>query len=267
MKSGRRWACFGLVTLVVLMVVYFGPSVWLSMITSAHSTQVKGWQDPAVRVLPLRPYDVNVDRVIFLLPFVPSVQEVRLPEIANVKPRLARLARVPSIISLYLFNIGLTDDDLSELSDMPQLEWLNIGGNEKVSDVGIAHLAQCRRLRHLNLESTGVVGMSLEKLAGCKDIDTLELMNCPVTDEAIVRIPRFPKIVNVNLSDTRMTEKGLMHFVNWHYLKLLAIPNEISREARLEFNREWRAEYDRAREAGEDVPSVPGRGVFVFPAN
>jgi hypothetical protein len=43
----------------------------------------------------------------------------------------------------------------------------------------------------------------------------------------------------------------------------LAVPNNISREARLEFNRLWRAEYDRAREAGEDVPAEPWRGVNV----
>lgn len=239
------------------------PMERLETIAALHVARVHGGRDRSVAATPRAPYDMNVDKVIDLLPLCPSVKEFRMVPMAGKRERLARIVKSPWIISIDLGLTDAVDDDLAALGGMDDLEWLDLTGNVGVTDAGIAHLAKCTTLRTLNLAHTSVTGTTLADLANCRALETLELMACPVTDETVAMIPRFPKIMKINLSETQITEKGLRHFVNWHYLTLLGIPNSIPRDARIEFNRQWRAEYERAKAAGEDVPPKPGRGVYV----
>jgi len=246
-----------------LLVVSGVPMQQLEEVAHVYVAKVPDGRGSAIRVLPREPYEVNVDRMIALLPFCPSVKEVDLPAIPNLRQRLETLSTNTQIISFRLLSGKLDNNDVLILGKMKQLQSLELSFSPRITDDGISQLAECTKLRVLTLERTGVAGTGLAKLAGCKDLERLRLADCPVTDESVVLIPRFPKMKNMSLAETQITAKGLMHFVTWHRLHGLGIPKEISREARVEFNRQWLEAYHRARAAGEDLPEKARPPVYV----
>lgn len=258
-KRRRLIWCIG----AAILALCFTPTASLWAVASVYRTRVYGWRSASIAAQPKKPYSLNLDRMCLILPLCPSVNEVRFPQTEQLRSRLRGVVRSPWIVSLDLGFAGVCDDDLVELTGMRRLVWLDLTGNPKITDAGMAHLSGCEGLRRLGLHATSVTGTGLASLAACKNLEVLELMECPITDDGVALIPRFPRLHTLNLSDTMMTGKGLLHFVDWHSLRDFAIPSDIPRQPRLDFNREFRLEFERARAAGEEVPSQPGKGIFI----
>jgi hypothetical protein len=65
----------------------------------------------------------------------------------------------------------------------------------------------------------------------------------------------------IRFHGTDLTEKGLEHFLNWHFLKTFAVKVTTTRDSQIEFNKRFVAEWERAKTAGEAVPPrKPPRG-------
>jgi hypothetical protein len=135
---------------------------------------------------------------------------------------------------------------------MTQLEWLDLTGNPKITDEGIAHLAKCTRLRHLDLTGTSVTGTGLAKLAACQQLQTLEIRDCPVTDETVGQIPHFTRITALGMEGTKITEKGMWHFVTWTTLKDYGMPRHIPLEELMEFRRQRKALQEQAEPSSNE---------------
>lgn len=234
--------------LVILVLAVFGaaaiayaPLVCLHVFAAnLYRTRALGWSDPAYKAKARPPYDINVDRMIAILPFCPSVKEVRMFPMPDFRRRLARLAKSPWIISLDLSTSGIVDDDLAALAGMTQLEYLYLENNSKITDVGIAHLAKCTKLRFMELTHTSVTGTGFAALAGCQELQTIDLSECPVTDETVVQIPRFMKLAHIYLAGTQITDTGALHFLEWTSLDGFGGPQQISAEVWQEFKLRFR---------------------------
>jgi hypothetical protein len=240
-------------------VIAYAPLVCLNAFAAnLYRTRALGWSDPAYSVTPREPHDVHFDRMLAILPFCPCVKEVNMPPMSDYRRRLARLAKSPWIISLDLSNSDIKDDDLAALASMTQLEYLFLSGNPKLTDAGIAHLAKCTKLRHLDLRETSVTGTGFAALAACQELRYLGLTGCPVTDEHFLRLPSFPKLETLHLGGTQVTDAGLKRLNGWYSLIEIFASKFMTTAAKQAFNEANRAARQNAREAG--VPLDPKRG-------
>jgi hypothetical protein len=228
--------------------IAYAPLVCLNAFTAnLFRTRSLGWSDPAYKARAREPYDVHFDRMLAILPFCPCVKEVNMPPMSDYRRRLARLAKSPWIISLDLSNSDIEDDDLAALANMTQLAYIYLEGNPKLTDAGIAHLARCTKLRHLELRQTSVTGTGFAALAACQELRTIDLTQCPVTDETVVQIPRFAVLDNIYLGGTQITDTGARHFLEWTSLDGFGGPAQITEDLWQEFKKRWRQREEEAR--------------------
>ena len=247
------------VAIFVTAAITYAPLLCLNAFAAElFRTRAFGWSDPAYTAQARPPYDMNVDRMLALLPFCPTVKEVDVFPMTVFRPRLARLARSPWVVSLCFPAKVMVDEDLAALAGMTQIEYLYLGGNPKITDAGIAHLAKCTMLRHLDLSGASVTGSGLVALAGCQELRFLDLSDCPVTDEHFLRMPRFPKLETLRLGGTQVTDAGLNRLNGWYSLTQISASKFMTTAAKQAFNQANRAARQETREAG--VPLDPKRG-------
>jgi hypothetical protein len=191
----------------------------------------------------------------------PSVRELVVPKMANLEDTLSRVAKVTHVLSLRMRGIMATDDDVSALAGMKNLEYLDLSDNPSVTDAGIAGLAGLENLRHLNLTDTRVTGTGLKDRADMVSLEQLRLKDCPVTDESLVVIPRFPKLTLLHLGGTQVSDTGLMGLVGWHSLQQVFWSDRMTIDGQHAFNAAFLTARRKAREAGvpmdpRDIPPI-----------
>jgi hypothetical protein len=89
----------------------------------------------------------------------------------------------------------------------------------------------------------------------------LNLTDCPVTDESLAAIPHFPKLEELLIGGTEVTDKGLMSLVGWHSLRRADRTLRTTKAGSQAFNEAFLAARRKARQAGEqmdprDIPPV-----------
>jgi hypothetical protein len=89
----------------------------------------------------------------------------------------------------------------------------------------------------------------------------LTLNDCPVTDESLAAIPRFPKLEELLIGGTEVTDKGLMSLVGWHSLRRVLWSDRMTVEGQHAFNAAFLAARRKAREEGvpmnpRDIPPI-----------
>jgi hypothetical protein len=191
----------------------------------------------------------------------PSVRELVVPKMANLEDTLSRVAKVTHVLSLRMRGIMATDDDVSALAGMKNLEHLDLSDNPNVTDAGVAALAGLENLRYLNLTNTSVTGAGFKHRADMVSLYQLTLNDCPVTDESLAAIPHFPKLEELLLGRTNVTDKGLMSLIGWYSLRRVTRTAQTTKAGSKAFNEAFLAARRNAREAGEqmdarDIPPV-----------
>lgn len=191
----------------------------------------------------------------------PSVRELVVPKMTNLRETLARVAQLEHVAALELRRTDVSDGDLTALAGMKNLQFLDLSRNPTVTDAGVAALVGLRNLRYLNLERTKVTGTGLKDRADMVSLYQLTLNDCPVTDESLAAIPRFPKLEELLIGGTEVTDKGLMSLVGWHSLRRVDRTLQTTKAGSKAFNEAFLAARRRAREEGEtmareDIPPV-----------
>lgn len=191
----------------------------------------------------------------------PSVNRVAVPRSRELGRVLARLARIDHIVAIELFDKDVSDEDLAGLAGMKQLKFLDLSDNPRITDAGIAALAGLENLRYLNLTNTSVTGTGFKDRADMVSLYQLDLTDCPVTDESLAAIPHFPKLEELLIGGTEVTDKGLMSLVGWHSLRRADRTLRTTKAGSKAFNEAFLAARRKARDAGEkmdprDIPPV-----------
>ena len=113
------------------------------------------------------------------------------------------LAAKPRLKRLDLQDSSIDDDDLARLAGLRELEWVNLAATlvktpqkPGVSDDGLDHVAEWKKLRTLNLHGL------------------------PVTDEGIGKLGSLPALESLQLGGTRVTGEGLQGMRNLRWLRL-----------------------------------------------
>lgn len=116
----------------------------------------------------------------------------------------------------------------AELKSLKSLEILDIEGMDKNSFQDMAHLADFKSLKYLNLKNTSasISNEHLEPLAQLKSLQFLNLEgNYLVDEEGIQHLSNLNSLQFLNLRSCMMTDTGLSHFKNLRSLHTLILPS------------------------------------------
>jgi serine/threonine protein kinase/WD40 repeat protein len=114
-----------------------------------------------------------------------------------------------SFTQLWLRSPSLTDDALRHLSGW-EADWLSLLSAAKISDAGIKHVAQMKRVHFLQLSGTSVTNTGLADLCRSRpELSILELDETQVTDEGLVHLAQLRQLEEVSLLKTKVTETGV----------------------------------------------------------
>ncbi|MBM3982467.1 MAG: hypothetical protein FJ304_19795 [Planctomycetes bacterium] len=78
----------------------------------------------------------------------------------------------------------------------------------RTDDAALAPFAKCQCLQTVSLSGANVTAAGLAHLAGNKNLATLNLYGTKVDDGAVALLAQFPKLIDLAISETQMTEKG-----------------------------------------------------------
>jgi eukaryotic-like serine/threonine-protein kinase len=142
-------------------------------------------------------------------------------------------------------NKAVTDAALSHLRSAAELTYLNLNGTA-ISDTGLAHLADCRKLQELwlrenrtitgdgfahleklqalhdlHLGGTGVDNAALEHVVKLKGLSRLFVQATKVDDDGLPRLRELPALTHIDLFATPVTDAGVPHLLKCRGLTVL----------------------------------------------
>lgn len=94
-------------------------------------------------------------------------------DVRNPRVFLTRLSGQSQLRTLSLKNAGLKDNDLQLIAQMANLRDLTIGGNREITNQGLAYLADCKKLRKLQIKHIPIKPGCAEVLAKIKGLTLL----------------------------------------------------------------------------------------------
>lgn len=115
-------------------------------------------------------------------------------------------------VNLSLLRPPATDQDLDLLVGVaPALVWLNLT-RTKITDTGMATIAQCKQLRRLHLAQTGIGDAGVRHLAGLRDLTYLNLFGTKVSDGGLSALSGLASLQRIFLWQTDVTDAGVAAF-------------------------------------------------------
>ncbi len=124
---------------------------------------------------------------------------------------MVHLTLFPDLQSLDLQGQNnVTDVGVGHLRGLKQLEtlWLS---NTNISDDGVAYLQKLRKLNLLALEGTKIGDVGLAKLSDMTSLRDLYLHNTQITDDGLVHLKGITNLQNLDLSGTQISDAGLVY--------------------------------------------------------
>ncbi|MGE0535986.1 MAG: hypothetical protein AB7O68_13485 [Pirellulales bacterium] len=85
------------------------------------------------------------------------------------------ISRLPKLSELSLIDTDATDDTLAALGDLPQLTSLSIGGRNRITDQGLAHVASLTSLYRLVVDCPQATPVGIEPLLNLHNLESLEI--------------------------------------------------------------------------------------------
>ncbi len=139
-----------------------------------------------------------------------DLEELRVRGMPLSNDELKHLKGLHRLQKLRLSYSHIDDLSLSALQDLTSLRELSLRTCEgEVTDIGLANLAQLRRLRVLRLPTCEVTDRGLLHLKGLTEIESLDLQGCDLTEGGLVHLAAMTKISALGLSLPDLTAGGL----------------------------------------------------------
>jgi len=129
---------------------------------------------------------------------------------------LKDLSGLKNLRVLILSGTAISDAGLQHLVPLKSVEAIDLEICDSVTDAGLAHLGQMKSLRALNVGKTGfeperISDIGLKHLANLHQLVILDLHGNNIRDAGLTTLRHFPKLTDLNLSRTSVTDKGLPH--------------------------------------------------------
>jgi hypothetical protein len=101
------------------------------------------------------------------------------------------------------------------LADLPgepfTLQGVNLGGNKKLDDAGMAIFKDCANLEEFEIHDTKVTNDGFANIKGCTRLRILNLTGSRVTDAAMRQVGTCDNLTYLLVTGTQVTDAGLAH--------------------------------------------------------
>lgn len=140
---------------------------------------------------------------------------------------LQTLAGMKTIESLDLQDAQLQSSDLALLTSWPKLG--SLGLPNVIDDETVKHLQACRKLSNLTLGNREITVSELRRLAAWKSLRKLVLTCATLSGEALEALSALETVQSIEMIDCGLTDEHLKHLHGSPMLTELALPrNEIN---------------------------------------
>lgn len=166
---------------------------------------------------------------------------------------LAHLAGLARLRRLSLADCEIDDAGLEHLKDLASLEFLDLS-NTKVTDAGMRSLAGLTRLKEIWLYGTQVTDAGLAHLSGLSELENIESSQHltlrgltqikslgivrprmkSAADDDLALLAEMPRVRELDLSQSKVTDAGLAHLGRLTQLKSLSLDQTAITDAGLE---------------------------------
>ena len=135
-----------------------------------------------------------------------SLESVELTLTAPADPGLAEIGKLEQLTSLDARAAALADADLLYLFGR-RIIHLSLSGS-KVTDAGMATIAQFKDLEYLGLAQTAITDAGLAHLSGLEKLSYLDLTGTAVTDAGLVHLAKLSRLNSLELP-AAVTQAGV----------------------------------------------------------
>ncbi len=137
------------------------------------------------------------------------LKELRLNYCVRIDDSVAdAIGSFGNLVVLRLDMSRVGDETARAIGQLESLQELNLSGTQ-ITEAGIEQLGNLKQLESLNLSETAVTDASLTLLKGLPRLRRLYLLNTGLTDAAVDHLATLENLEFVNLSRSRVSEKGL----------------------------------------------------------
>jgi len=135
-----------------------------------------------------------------------------------------------------LISVKFLDDESTALISkysLNDMRIIGLKGGSANTDESLAHLRDCRQLRVLDLERSGVTDRGLENIYGCRRLEELWISYTAVSDAALEKIAHFPTLQVLDIRGTSISDNGLKIAAKMRALCLLYLDSSALTDAGL----------------------------------
>jgi chromosome segregation and condensation protein ScpB len=140
-----------------------------------------------------------------------SLQAVRLPSTNLDGASAQHLGQLTNLVTLDAYNQPVTDEALRHIRGHATLQFLHVNGDaSQVSDEGLRHVATLRSLRDLAVSHCRrITDAGLAALADLPALETLHLNATPITDASLPHLHKLKTLKSLNLTETAVTPAAI----------------------------------------------------------
>ena len=130
-----------------------------------------------------------------------------------------------TLVHINLNRSPVSNAGLANLKDCRDLTILYLQYMPQISDPGLAHFDQCKRLKVVNLDLAGVTDVGLAHLQGCSELESVALCATKVGDGTLAQLRNCKNLSNLAISNTLVTDAGLGHLKKCQKLGRMELVN------------------------------------------
>jgi Leucine-rich repeat (LRR) protein len=138
---------------------------------------------------------------------------------------LRQINQLTGLRKLFLNHSEVSDEEVLQLTDLKQLEFLDLRVNQSLTDTGLAALAAMPKLQELSLfYCPGIRGEGLDHLAMLSELRILDIGNNKIRDVGLQRLSNNRSIWELKLSlNQEFTDAGAIYLGRMKQLKKLEL--------------------------------------------
>jgi hypothetical protein len=150
-------------------------------------------------------------------------QVVRVGQEAPKEPVIAQAKDPDRRAAEYLLSVGA----LKAAAESPKrgvpLTYVNLVGNERVTDTGLAAFNDCKHVTGLDMDGcVNVTDAGLIHFKNCKNLAYLNLANVPVTDAVLAHLKQC-NLMYLHLAVTHISDTAVAQLKDWKNLTFLSL--------------------------------------------
>jgi hypothetical protein len=181
-----------------------GDAVWSEVAEVSYSeSYFNFWQ-----------YDANaVDDICRMSSGLDKLRAFRVTSDSFSFARISGWPRLEQLEELEITSDKLTDADVVRISRLPRLQILKLFSSS-ITSGAVRQLAKLSQLQTLELHSIGKSSSETPATSGFAALTRLVIDNSQIDDATILSLGPLPQLVEVELSKTDLSDKGLAHLVS-----------------------------------------------------